>query len=96
MELTDKDVKHVARLARLKLADDERERFRGQLVKILGYMEDLKKLNTEGVEPTGSQVFNASGVFREDEPVVFEDIKAILELAPERREAFFKVPKVIE
>jgi len=96
MELSDKEVTHVARLARLKLTDDEKARFRDQLGKVLSYMDDLKKLDTTNVEPTASQVMGSEGVFREDEPKVFDNIKGILELAPDRREGYFKVPKVIE
>ena len=95
MELTDKEVRHVARLARLRLTDEERELYRGQLGKILGYMEDLKKLDTSKTEPT-SQVGGLTGVFREDVAEVFPHIEDILKLAPARRENYFKVPKVIE
>ena len=95
MELTDKEVAHVARLARLALSAEERERFREQLGKILAHMEDLKKLDTSGVEPT-AQTLGKTAAFREDVARVFPHIEDILKLAPQREENYFKVPKVIE
>ena len=95
MALTDKDVDHVARLARLALSDEERARYREQLAKILEHINDLNKYDVSGVAPT-SHVVPVVNVGREDEPRTFENIEGILSLAPEREEAFFKVPKVIE
>ena len=95
MDLTDKDVAHVARLARLSLTDDERARFREQLGKILAHMDDLKKLDTKDVAPT-AQTLGKTQAFREDAARVFPHIEDILKLSPQREENYFKVPKVIE
>ena len=51
-KITLAEVEHVARLARLALADDEKDRMRSQLDKILGYVEQLRRIDTTGVEPT--------------------------------------------
>lgn len=95
MELSDKEVTYVARLARLALTGEEKARFKEQLGKVLTYMEELKKIDTSGVEPT-AHVLGLTGVFREDKARRFERVEAILANAPERQENFFKVRKVIE
>jgi aspartyl-tRNA(Asn)/glutamyl-tRNA(Gln) amidotransferase subunit C len=95
MELSDKEVSHVARLARLKLTDEEKERFRSQLAKILTYMEELKRIDTKDVPPT-AHALGLTGAFREDEARLFPQVSEILKLAPQREESYFKVPKIIE
>lgn len=66
MKLTKEDVQKIAHLARLKLSDEEVERFSGQLTDILDYVDVLKELDTEGVEES-SQVTGLSNVTRKDE-----------------------------
>ncbi|MBI4396211.1 MAG: Asp-tRNA(Asn)/Glu-tRNA(Gln) amidotransferase subunit GatC [Elusimicrobia bacterium] len=95
MSLTDKDVNHVARLARLALTDEEREKYRGQLARILDYIRHLEKYDTKDVPPT-SHVVPLSNVWREDEARPWADPESILANAPEREGNFFKVKKVIE
>ena len=95
MALTDQDVNHVARLARLALSDEERLKYRVQLEKILGHISQLDKYDVKDVPPT-SHVVPVENPWREDEPRVFPDIEAILANAPEREENFFKVKKIIE
>ena len=66
--MIDRDqVLHVAKLARLKLTDDEVDRMAGELSKILGYVETMNELDLEGVEPT-SHVVDLTNVLREDVP----------------------------
>ena len=97
MAITQKDVEHVARLARLALTDAEKERFTTQLGSILGYIEKLNELNTDGVEPT-SHALPLSNVWREDrrETGTLGSPEEILANAPQREGPFFKVKKVIE
>ena len=66
-KLTEDEVKHVAKLARLDLSGEEMKKFQEQLSEILDYFEVLKELNTEKVEPT-SQVTGLEDVFRNDAP----------------------------
>jgi aspartyl-tRNA(Asn)/glutamyl-tRNA(Gln) amidotransferase subunit C len=94
-ELTDKDVNHVARLARLALTDEERARTLEQLGRILGYMKNLEKYDVKDVEAT-SHAIPLSNVWREDEARRWPDVERILENAPEREDVYFKVKKVIE
>ncbi|MBU1992746.1 MAG: Asp-tRNA(Asn)/Glu-tRNA(Gln) amidotransferase subunit GatC [Patescibacteria group bacterium] len=63
--IDEKDIKHVAALARLKLTGEEVKRFSGQLGSVFEYMKDLNEVDTEGVEPT-SQVTGLSNVTEED------------------------------
>jgi aspartyl-tRNA(Asn)/glutamyl-tRNA(Gln) amidotransferase subunit C len=89
------DVEHVARLARLALSEAEAERMREQLSSILAYIDTLRALDTTGVEPT-SHAVPLVNVMRDDEtrPGLAQDVA--LAGAPDRSEAFFRVPRIIE
>lgn len=93
--IEDRDVEHVARLARLALTDAERARMREQLSAILAYIEKLTALDVEGVEPT-SHAVPLVNVMREDEvqPCLPQD--EMLANAPDRSGEFFRVPRIIE
>jgi aspartyl-tRNA(Asn)/glutamyl-tRNA(Gln) amidotransferase subunit C len=84
-------VLHVARLARLRLTDDEVERMAGELSKILDYVETMNELDLEGVEPT-SHVVDLTNVLREDVPRPSLDRETGLEQAPDATESGFRVP----
>lgn len=87
-------VRKVANLARLDLTTDEEEQFTGQLNSILGYVEQLSELDTDGVEPT-TRAIEVSNITRKDELKPFEDRAAILDCAPDREDNFYKVPKIM-
>jgi aspartyl-tRNA(Asn)/glutamyl-tRNA(Gln) amidotransferase subunit C len=88
-------VDHVARLARLALTEEERDRFTRQLAALLDHFAALQALDTEGVEPT-SQIVEPTGAIREDaaRPGLARD--AILAGAPASQDGFFNVPAVID
>jgi aspartyl-tRNA(Asn)/glutamyl-tRNA(Gln) amidotransferase subunit C len=88
------DVRHVAKLARLAIPDDKLPEFTRKLETILGYVDQLKEVNVEGVEPT-SHAIKMSNVLRQDEPTAALDVEAVLQNAPQRDGRFFQVPKVI-
>jgi aspartyl-tRNA(Asn)/glutamyl-tRNA(Gln) amidotransferase subunit C len=95
MKITRAEVEHVARLARLALQDDELDRLTGQMDAILGYVEQLNELNTEGIIPTAHAV-PMENAFRVDEVKPSIGIEKALKNAPAAAESAFKVPKVIE
>ncbi|MFA5778742.1 MAG: Asp-tRNA(Asn)/Glu-tRNA(Gln) amidotransferase subunit GatC [Elusimicrobiota bacterium] len=95
MKITIKDVEYVAKLARLSLTVDEKKKFAGQLNAILEHIDELNKLDTEGVPPTSHAVV-IKNVFREDEMQKSGLTSDILSNAPEKEDRFFKVKKVIE
>jgi aspartyl-tRNA(Asn)/glutamyl-tRNA(Gln) amidotransferase subunit C len=95
MKITVADVEHVARLARLELTNNEKELFAGQMDAILGYVEKLKELNTDGIVPT-SHAVPMENAFRADAVAPSIGIEKALANAPGRSESFFTVPKVIE
>src|SRR3954452_9276728 len=88
-------VDHVARLARLDLSDEERERMQGELTQILAHAENLQELDLDGVEPTAHAI-PLNNVLRPDEvgPSLTQD--EALANAPEREDGRFKVPRIIE
>lgn len=88
-------VKRVARLARIKVSDEEAARMTGELNSILGFVEQLQELNVDGVEPLTS-VVDVSIRMRDD--VVTDGAKAadVVANAPATEENFFLVPKVVE
>ena len=84
-------VLHVARLARLKLSDDEVEQMSGELSSILDHIEKIAELDLDGVEPT-SHVVELENVLRADEPRPSLPRERALEQAPDADEAGFRVP----
>ncbi len=95
MSVSDSDVRRIAKLARLRLSDEEVARFGGQLGKILDAMAELGGLDTKNVPPTES-VLGTANAPREDEPRPFAGRERLLENAPDRDGPYFKVRKVIE
>ena len=89
------DVVHVARLARLELGAADLERMREQLNSILTYIDKLKELDVEGVEPT-SHAVPLVNVMREDEVAPCFAQEAMLANAPDRVGELFRVPRIIE
>lgn len=90
-----RDVEQVARLSRLALTEIELERMRGELAAILQYIEKLKAVDVEGVEPT-SHAVPVVNVMREDEVEPPFDPEAMMRNAPDRSGEFFRVPRIIE
>ena len=90
-----KEVEHVARLSRLELSQADKERMRAQLDSILAYIDKLRTLDTEGVEPT-SHAVPMTNVMREDTARPSLPQSAMLANAPDRSGDFFRVPKIIE
>lgn len=93
--LTEKDVEHVAKLARIALSHEEKEVFTHQLANIMDYIDRLGELDTAGVEPM-YHVMELNNVFREDREVRRLAPEEVLANAPEREGTFFKVPKILE
>jgi len=89
------EVQHVARLARLSLTDEELERMREQLDAILAYIDKLRELDVEGVEPT-SHAVPLVNVMRDDEVTPALPQEAALANAPDRAGELFRVPRIIE
>jgi aspartyl-tRNA(Asn)/glutamyl-tRNA(Gln) amidotransferase subunit C len=88
-------VRKVARLARLELPDGDLAVFARQLTAILGYMDQLKELNTEAVEPLAHPL-PVQNVFRPDELRPSLPVEEALRNAPARSGNFFAVPAVLD
>jgi aspartyl-tRNA(Asn)/glutamyl-tRNA(Gln) amidotransferase subunit C len=84
-------VLHVARLARLRLDEEEVERMVGELSSILEHVDRIGQLDLEGVEPT-SHVIELENVLRPDEPRPSWPKERVLESAPDPAEGAFRVP----
>jgi aspartyl-tRNA(Asn)/glutamyl-tRNA(Gln) amidotransferase subunit C len=84
-------VLHVARLARLRLSDEEVDRMATELSGILEHVEHIAELDLDGVQPT-SHVIALENVFRPDEPRPSSDRDEVLESAPDPAAGAFRVP----
>ena len=84
-------VLHVAKLARLKLSDEEVERMSGELSAILEHVDNINELDLEGVEPT-THVVPLENVLRDDEPRPSLTRERALEPAPDADATGFRVP----
>ncbi len=95
MKISREEVEHVAKLARLEITEAEKEVFSKHLSSILTYMDKLKTLNTEGVEPTAT-VLEQTNVFREDKARPSLPAEKALANAPQQSDRFFVVPKILD
>ena len=93
--IEDRDVEHVARLARIALSDAEKARMRTELSAILAYIDTLKEVPVEGVEPT-SHAVPLVNVMRDDDARECLPVDEALANAPDRAGEFFRVPRIIE
>ncbi len=102
MKITEKEVRYVAELANLDLSEAEVHKFQADLDEILGHVERLNEVDTEGVEPM-AQVLFAAGDTAGDNASWRADVErtplgtdVALANAPQAGDGYFKVPKVID
>lgn len=93
--ITKQQVEHIAKLARIKISDQEKELYTKQLVKILDYVGELKEVNTQDTKPT-HHVMAIVNAGREDKVKRFKESEKILSQAPKREGNFWKVKAVLE
>lgn len=95
MNITAEEVRHIALLSRLDLTDKEVDTYTAHLGDILHYVEKLKTLNVDGVEPTSHAIplFNVMREDRIEESLTKEDA---LQNAPDRADPYYRVPKTTE
>ncbi len=95
MKMTKEEVLYVARLARLDLDAESIDMFAAQIDEILGYIEKLNQVDTEGIKAT-SHAISLNNAFRDDEQRPHLDREQVLANAPEKEEGCFVVPKIID
>lgn len=95
MALTHEQVRHIAKLARLGLTDEDVEKFSHQLSEILDYFERLNAVDTEGVPPTAYPL-DLHNVMRDDLPTPPAPTEETLRNAPSREGDYFRVRAVLD
>ena len=93
-KINKEEVKKVAQLARLELNEHEISNHAEQLEKILEYIKQLEKIDTDDV-PSTTRAIEVINVFRKDEKKNSDCTQELLELGPSREDKYFKVPKII-
>ena len=88
-------VRHVAKLARLEISDEEIVKFAGDMTAITEYVAQLSKVNVDGVEATVHPVADRN-LWREDKVAPSLKREQATENAPDSEQNFFKVPKVVD
>lgn len=97
MDLQKKDIDHLAKLARIEISDAEGEKILHDLKGILGYVEKLRSVNTEGVMPMAGGTTHVNDYRRDEEGVLVSTPAEELQHAfPERQDDYLKVPHVFE
>ena len=95
MSVSPEQVRHIAKLARIGMSDDELERLVPELNAIIGWVEQLGEVDTDGVEPLATVVEQKLRL-RDDAVTDGEIRDELLANAPDAQHGFFAVPKVIE
>lgn len=95
MKITEEDVAYVAGLARLSLTPEELKTMTGKMDAMLGYVDKLNELDTDGIVPTAHAVPMANA-FRDDQVIPAIGTAAALANAPQGADGCFQVPRVIE
>jgi len=95
MSVSNEQVRHIAKLARIAMSDEEIERLAPELNNILGWVEQLREVDTDGVEPLTAVIEQKLRL--RDDVVNDGNIRDdVLANAPDAQHGFFAVPKVIE
>ncbi len=92
--LSTEEIKKIALLARIELEDNEIEKFQKDLSSVLDYVEDLKQVDTEGLEIVAS-VTGLENVLREDKPIETKVREEILANVPENKDSYYKVKAIL-
>jgi aspartyl-tRNA(Asn)/glutamyl-tRNA(Gln) amidotransferase subunit C len=95
MSVSPEQVRHIAKLARIAMSDEELDRLLPELNAIIGWVEQLGEVDTDGVEPL-TAVIDQKLRLREDAVTDGNTRDQVLANAPEAQHGFFAVPKVIE
>ena len=95
MSLSVDQVRWVAHLARLELAEDEINALTRDLTAIVDYVNQLQSVNTDGVEPLAHAVA-LTNVFRDDAPSPSLNVDQALANAPQRKDNYYAVPAVLD
>jgi len=95
MSVNTEQVRHIAKLARIAMRDDELERLVPELNNILGWIEQLAEVDTDGIEPL-TAVIDQQLRLRDDAVTDGNIRDEVLANAPDAQHGFFAVPKVIE
>ena len=93
-KITKEEVEKVAHLARLELSENEINNHSEQLEKILEYIKQLEKIDTNDV-PCTTRAIEVINAFRKDEMKNSDCNEELLELGPLREDKYFKVPKIL-
>ena len=93
--ITEEIIEYVSILAKLELADEEKEQARRDMGNMLEYIDRLGELDTTGVEPM-SHVFPVQNVFREDVVTNGDGSRETLQNAPEEKDNMFVVPRTFD
>ena len=88
-------IRHLEKLARIELTDEEAEKLTVQLDRIVAFVEKLQSVDTEGIAPTRLMSHGGETPLREDEVCESLDRDTVLEQAPDVSGAFYRVPRVI-
>ncbi len=90
--ISDETIEYVGILAKLELSDEEKEKAKSDMGRMLDYIDKLGELDTSGVEPM-SHVFPVENVFREDVVTNGDTREALLSNAPQQKDGMFMVPR---
>ena len=93
--MDESEIHHIAHLARLRLNDEETAQYTHQLAAIISYVDKLRELNVEGVEPTNHPL-PLNNVLADDQPIKPFDVDQALQNAPSHRDAYFSVPRILD
>lgn len=93
--ISDETIEYVGILAKLELSDEEKEKAKSDMGRMLDYIDKLGELDTTDVEPM-SHVFPVENVFREDVVTNGDEREQLLSNAPQEKDGMFVVPRTFE
>lgn len=93
--ISDETIEYIGILSKLELTEEEKKKAKKEIGRMLDYVDQLKQLDTEGVEPM-THLFPIQNVFREDVVTNGDERKELQSNAPSAKDGFWKVPKTVE